>query len=227
MAGPMGRNEASRNWAYFRCIAYPATPLIMRLRPLLAYLSILPLGACTRSCNDYDNASEFYNAKLPEYTETGANTLGCRLGPQVWTVLGKHEERGIGYSWQPNFLASYNYTHEARVTIQGQMTGVRDSKTFYDMGIALNFEIPDTLGRVQLLGINDSTGAAGSMSATNYFVFDWYVSRPEHPVRLIIRKVDRQQHIVSGVFEGCLYGDASGQDSLVITDGRFDVKYIQ
>jgi hypothetical protein len=197
----------------------------MRLRTLLTYLSLLPLGACTRSCKDYDNASEFYNAKLPDYTETGANTFGCRLGPQVWTVLGKHEEPGIGYPWQDNLLAINKYNYENILTIQGQMTGVRDSKTFYDTGVMLNFEIPDTLGRVQLLGSRDSTKAAGDISATNYFAYNWYVSSPKRPVRLIIRKHNQQQHIISGVFEGTIYG--SEQDSLVITDGRFDVKYAQ
>ena len=31
----------------------------MRCRTFLTYLSLLPLSACTRSCNDYDNNEEF------------------------------------------------------------------------------------------------------------------------------------------------------------------------
>ena len=46
--------------------------------------------------------------------------------------------------------------------------------------------------------------------------------RARRPVRLLIRKLDRQRRTVSGTFAGMLY---SSTDSLAVADGRFDLKY--
>ena len=202
----------------------------MRLRTVFTYLCLLPLGACTRSCNEYDNATEFNNAQLPAYTETGANTLGCRLGTQVWTVLGAFEENGgIGNRWYPNSL--YNSYRGGFLTLNGRMTGVLNSKEFYDTRIELYFQPLDTLGGLRLLG--DTTFAVTGpgwkeferIIVSNYLTTKFYVSDAHRPVRLVVRKHDRQQRIVSGTFEGYVYEQHGDKDSLNITDGRFDVHY--
>ncbi|WP_345235580.1 hypothetical protein [Hymenobacter saemangeumensis] len=211
----------------------------MRLRTLLTYLSLLPLGACTKSCDDYDNAAEFNRAQLPPYTETGAHTMGCRLGPQVWTVLGHHDAgRAIigGTYWEKNELWAgpfNNFLTPPRVPllqVMGRMTGVRDSKAFYDMELNMVFHLTDTLGGLRLLGTDTARATTGiqpeAMWANDYLSFsNDYRSRTRRPVRLQIRRLDRQQRIVSGTFEGWLYGGPGGNDSLEVADGRFDVKY--
>ena len=78
----LSAEEEGGNSVYFRCRT-PSSSTTMRFRLFLTYLSLLPLSACTRSCNDYDNNEEFAKAQLPPYTETGANTLGCGLGAQT------------------------------------------------------------------------------------------------------------------------------------------------
>jgi hypothetical protein len=203
----------------------------MRFRTFLTYLSLLPLSACTRSCNDYDNNEEFAKAKLPPYTETGAGTLGCVLGPQVWTVLGKHSQPSpLGGGWALNQLEVYGgYAVPPVVQARGQMTGVRDSKEFYDTEILLNFRLSDTLGGLRLLGADTVRVPAGqvaeSMEAINWVQYASYKSRTRRPVRLLVRKLNRQQRTVSGTFAGMLYGGASGHDSLAVADGRFDLHY--
>ena len=200
----------------------------MRFRTCLTYLSLLPLSACTKSCNDYDNNEEFSRAKLPPYTETGANTLGCVLGTQTWTVLGKHSQPSpLGGGWALNQLEVYGgYAASPVLLVRGQMTGVRDSKEFYDTDIELNFRLTDTLGGLRLLGADTARVPIGqsaeSMEATDLIPYLGYLSTARRPVRLRIRKLDRQQRIVSGTFEGYLY---SRTDSLAVTDGRFDLRY--
>ena len=201
----------------------------MRFRTFLTYLSLLPLSACTRSCNDYDNNEEFAKAKLPAYTETGANTLGCVLGPQTWTVLGKYNS-GLNYGgrWQRNGLEPYagSYSGTLQLQIRGRMTGVRNSKEFYDEEILLTFRLADTLGGLRLLGDTSRVpGKAEFMKASNFIEGSDFMSSARHPVRLLVRKLNRQQRIVSGTFGGTLYGGANKHDSLTVTDGRFDVKY--
>jgi hypothetical protein len=203
---------------------------MIRFRSVLVYCCLLPLGACTRSCNDYDNANEFTQAKLPEYSETGAHTLGCRLGSQVWTVLGKHEITRVGYPWDDNTLmVSSSYSQPAVLSVQGEMTGVRDSRVFYDMELSLSFLPSDTLGGLRLLGADSAHTTTGwvreYMRAVNLMDFHEYQSRPHRPVRLLIQKRDPTQRIISGTFAGYLYGGASGNDSLAVSDGRFDLKY--
>ena len=199
----------------------------MRLRTFLTCFSLLPLSACTRSCNDYDNNEEFARAQLPAYSETGANTLGCRLGTQTWTVLGSYALKGgLGTSWRPNVLQIDGGTLVAPLLyVRGQMTGVRNGQEFYDTEITLAFRPSDTLGGLRLLGADTArvpTGRAEHMKAFDLLPFRSYESRNRRPVRLLIRKLDRQQRIVSGTFEGQLY---SQTDSLAVSDGRFDVKY--
>lgn len=201
----------------------------MRFRTALTYFSLLPLSACTRSCNEYDNNEEFAKAKLPAYTETGANTLGCVLGPQTWTVLGKHERSGIGgFYWEPNELqVNGGYSVSPLLYVRGELTGVRNSKTFYDTDITLMFRPSDTLGGLRLLGADTSRGApyrGENMVVTNLMRNDTYKSSSRHPIRLLVRKLNRQQHIVSGTFSGMLY-QYHGSDSLAVADGRFDLRY--
>ena len=49
----------------------------MGFRTYLTYLSLLPLSACTHSCNDYDNNEEFTKATLP---------LTPKPGPIPWAA---------------------------------------------------------------------------------------------------------------------------------------------
>ncbi|WP_457064906.1 hypothetical protein [Hymenobacter sp. UYAg731] len=204
----------------------------MRFRTVLTYLSLLPLSACTRSCNDYDNNEEFAKAKLPPYTETGANTLGCVLGSQVWTVLGSHALKGgIGTVWEPNRLEPEGGNAvPPLLTVRGEMSGVRNSKEFYDREIRLTFLLSDTLGGIHLLGDDTVRTRPGHyreyMEAIDLIPYVGYYSSTRRPVRLLVRKLDRQQRTVSGTFAGTLYGGSlSGHDSLTVIDGRFDVKY--
>ena len=199
----------------------------MRFRTFLTYLSLLPLSACTKSCNDYDNNEEFAQAKLPAYSETGAGTLGCVLGAQTWTVLGSQDLGGLGGRWQPNVLQVYGgNARPPLLTVRGVMTGVRNSQVFYDREIAFTFLLSDTLGGVRLLGEDTVRTRPGHykehMEALDLIPFLGYQSRARRPVRLLIRKLDRQQRTVSGTFAGMLY---SSTDSLAVADGRFDLKY--
>ena len=199
----------------------------MRFRTALTYLSLLPLSACTRSCNDYDNNEEFARAKLPPYTETGANTLGCVLGTQVWTVLGSHALRGgVGTVWEPNHLEiDGGNAVPPLLTVRGQMSGVRNSRAFYEREITLTFLLADTLGGIHLLGGDTVRARPGHyrehMEAIDLIPYLGYLSSTRRPVRLLIRKLDRQQRIVSGTFAGYL---SSRTDSLAVTSGRFDFK---
>ena len=195
----------------------------MRFRTFLTYFSLLSLSACTRSCNEYDNNEEFAKAQLPAYTETGANTLGCMLGSQTWTVLGKHRAYSIGGGWEPNQVQVYGgYSVPPALQVQGGMAGVRDSKEFYDRRLYLVFFPSDTLGGIRLLG---GSNINEQLRVTDFITGMDYTSSSRRPVRLLVRKLNRQQRIISGTFAGMLYGGTSGQDSLTVADGRFDLLY--
>ncbi|OGX84945.1 hypothetical protein [Hymenobacter glacialis] len=200
----------------------------MRFRHFLTCLSLLSLSACTTGCKEYDNSEEFARAQLPAYTETGANTLGCVLGAQKWTVLGSQQLKGpLGSSWQPNTLQIYRASAvPPLLTVRGAMTGVRNSIEFYDREISFTFLLSDTLGGLRLLGADTVRTPPGqraeSMEALDLIPYRGYRSTARRPVRLLIRKLDRQQRIVSGTFSGVLYNST---DSLAVADGRFDVKY--
>ena len=149
-------------------------------------------------------------------------------GPQTWTVLGSHDRKGgLGTSWEPNVLDAYGGNAvPPLLTVRGEMPGVRNSQVFYDREISLTFLLSDTLGGIRLLAEDTARTRPGSyrehMEALDLIPFLGYRSSARRPVRLLIRKLDRQRRIVSGTFVGMLY---SPTDSLTVTDGRFDVKY--
>jgi hypothetical protein len=156
--------------------------------------------------------------------------MGCVLGPQVWTVLGKHYQNRMGYPREPNALeVEGSHSVPPYLVVTGEMTGVRGSKPFYDMTLTLTLRLNDSLPGLHLMG-SDTARAPGQrpveqMLAQNPLNFDDdYTSRSRRPVRLLVRKYDRQQRIISGTFEGMLY-QRSGPDSLAVADGRFDFKY--
>ncbi|GAB3733720.1 hypothetical protein GCM10027594_15350 [Hymenobacter agri] len=183
---------------------------------------------------EYDNNEEFSKAKLPAYTETGAGTLGCILGAQTWTVLGSYEQRGgLGGSyWQPNsVLSTGSFAVPPHIEVNGRMSGVRNSKPFYDMGISFQIWPSDTLGGLHLLGADTSRSYTGrfveQMQAIDFLSSSYadYHSSNRRPVRLVVRKLNRFNHTVSGTFAGTLYNGTGGHDSITVTDGRFDLSY--
>lgn len=145
-------------------------------------------------------------------------------------MLGKHSAPSpLGGGWMPNPLQiEGGNSVPPFLFVRGEMTGVRNSKEFYDTEITLTFRLSDTLGGLRLLGADTSRVPTGrpveTMEALDLLPYAGYVSTARRPVRLLIRKLDPQQRIVSGTFVGMLYGDG-GRDSLAVADGRFDCKY--
>ena len=155
---------------------------------------------------------------LPPITQTGANTFGCLVNGEVWvprvplfswTLYDKafsfDESKGLGYG-------------------NGDCTVANDST--YQV-LALAFGASHYLP-TEYHTTSDST----YINAFSVWFKDthskWYLPDETATLtsnRFIISKIDTTKNFISGTFEFTLYNTLNKNDSIVITDGRFDLLY--
>jgi hypothetical protein len=155
---------------------------------------------------------------LPAMTQEGKNTFGCKINGEVWipyyqcgliTIFSKCKELQtvVNYADTTTKLPFY-----IDLTVSREIGG----------GSFTSFDI-----RAEIL----KTGKIDSFLNVTYrrdsFSYD-----PQHPISpatnaIIVTKIDAVNQIISGTFYFTLYNSSYGSisDSLVVTDGRFDVTY--
>ena len=153
---------------------------------------------------------------LPPITQTGANTFGCKVNGKIWVpfwpcadlVAGAVE---LGYNIQPINQAQ---------TLPVFFSVSAGSKTEGSvLLIQQNYSLSDHIYGIG--NIHDSVLIHFfANGGTNYIN---YSAQPGDTAAryLQITKLDTVNKIISGIFAFTLYG---GSDSLVVTDGRFDLK---
>lgn len=151
---------------------------------------------------------------LPPLTTTGENTFGCRINGEVWTPLGEGfiglPTNGIRAEYRhPNFLAIQTSNEDVGGGIdfviieepveigKYEIISVTDTQESYAHKVSVRGRSPSSIC------FGDSTSVIGTLNIT-YF--------------------DRRENIVSGTFEFDLIG-LSCPDTMIVTEGRFDVKF--
>jgi hypothetical protein len=177
------------------------------------------------ACKDeFDNVSLAEKVTLPEYSQTGKGNIGCLVNDQVWTTFGKHFERGVWTSyWKENYTetSSYLYYHNQEIlNVSGRMSKVHQNQIIYDTQLGFSLVFTDSLAGQYQLGA-DSTG---SMSFQDLHKLTYYQTHSKNPLLLTIRKFSMLDKIVSGEFEGYLFNKDNLNDSIKVSQGRFDVK---
>jgi hypothetical protein len=175
------------------------------------------------SCKKDDTGIIF---TLPAKTQTGKNTLGFLLNSQVWTNYGK-----IYFLTAPseqNITAYYPYN--GGISIQADRVlykngGLSSTETF-TIAIEKTFTGTNSYN----LSSNDNGGVYYTISDS--LRENYYCSSELSPsVNVTINKFDTTNKIISGEFFGKLYKQIlyppsiNYNDSIIIDQGRFDVKY--
>ncbi len=178
------------------------------------------------SCKKDDSRIVF---SLPEKTQTGNNTLGFMLGPIVWTNYG-----------QVCFL----FGSGCRKNIDGYHYKDGDIRLGADRVLYKK----GSWSTSESISINLSTNHRGigtySSFANDTILLGYYYSEPgkrekEYVLSLLnpnftvrLTKLDTAKKIIAGEFFGILFNRAqdttnaiSRTDSIIIADGRFDIKY--
>ncbi|HSF54280.1 MAG TPA: hypothetical protein VLA71_11030 [Algoriphagus sp.] len=155
---------------------------------------------------------------LPPITQTGANTFGCLVDGEVWVprvplfswtlddkAFSLDESKGLGYGHGTFRLVDSSYNDWMTLSF---------GFTFFEPGIF--FTSPDDPDS-SLLKVLFKRGISD-----NY--------QPDYSVPLLtnnwkVTKVDTIKNFISGTFEFTLYNTLNKNDSIVVTDGRFDILY--
>ena len=196
------------------------------MKQLFFYLSILFLVSCRKS---FDNTNQVNKIVLPSYTETGANTFGFMLNNNVWTVFGKHYfNNGISSGYIDNvFEVTPIYTGVNEVSIYGggRFTIVKNDTAVTDISAGFSFLPTLPFTKDYYLTTTDP----GNFSIVDITNNKYYKVDPNRPLTLQLKKFEKIYTLVrifSGRFFGVVHNEVDPNDSIIITDGRFDTKII-
>ena len=181
----------------------------------LLYVCLLAcLGGC-KQCTEAPTPT-----KLPDATQTGANTFGCMLNGNLWVAQGSSS--GFNPAQRPNPYLYYDATYEGgQLDVSGSI--VLNDKSQSNIGIT-GINIRD-VGKYSL---SNSKREVAFSYADIVNVIKYYNDGYEGDIangELTITKLDKINKIVSGTFYITIEKPKLGK-KIVITDGRFDIKYL-
>jgi hypothetical protein len=174
----------------------------MRFKPILL-LCTLPLMLLLSTCKDED--------VLPDATQNGSNTFGCKVNGKVWLPSGN--DNLFAYIEEIDgafFISASTRTHEIYTSSY------------------MNVQIPDlsSIGTYQIDGAAEEAGVFFFTNTPRYCYYGGYPTDSGLTSvvdgSITITKYDMQNFIIAGIFEATL--SASDCDTIRITEGRFDYK---
>jgi len=167
------------------------------LKRFAQIISLLLLSSC--SCEeDIKPLTEL--EKLPAPTQIGKNTFGCLINGQAWRVTST--------------VNASSFYQQGVLAISGKIITPLQS-----MGIVLTEN-----STIITTGIYDLTEIPYHQAQIRYSDECDYFEENTISGTLTITKFDKVNYIISGTFE--FTTALNGCDTLRITDGRFDIKYI-
>jgi hypothetical protein len=159
---------------------------------------------------------------LPAITETGANTFGCKVDGQIWVPY-------IPCDALPNGVLQFSYNIQP-------MHNTSFLPIFFVLSAGTSENGSSYFDIQQNFSQGDHIYAAGNVydSLLIHFFggpgadYQNYSSRPgpNAPRYFQINKLDTLNKIISGTFSFTLYAPVgiNGLDSIVVTEGRFDLQ---
>ena len=206
----------------------------MPFRP--AVLLLLPLLGLTQ-CIMGDNGP-MPKDKMPDATQTGANTAGCFVDGLLWVPRNNGE--GAGGAPLPAIVASWRKIRGGRHPLALTFTKNIDDRSHVHGETGLTLYLPDITQpgtfvldqEAHTMVVNGPTAYAGfqfNRSPTHELL-----TGPGAPGRLVVTRLDTSSRVVSGTFEftpaevsGGLTGGTPvpGGITARVTEGRFDCKF--
>lgn len=176
---------------------------------------IIALLCISASCKK--NNAPATNAVLPPATQEGKNTVGFTINGEVWVPYYKC---GLGKDPCGEYSATYSTPLAAPNAIGFQFTRERDGKsstlTFSSSGIG-TITIPGNKIDSIAIDFQDENWSGNTGIYRGPFV--------AANNKLLITKVDLQNHIISGEFEFVLLEQNGSGKTITLKDGRFDFKF--
>ena len=204
-------------------------PSIVQNIAMIKYVCLFfSLTLLINSCKKDDTGVTF---SLPAKTQSGQNTFGFRLNSTIWTNFGKVCFPFAG-GCRENLFGIY-YSNDGDIQITADKVIYKNNARDTEESIDLNLSTNSRGARTYSTLTNDSIGVTYSLSEAGQPDKTYLLSESNPIFTLVITRIDPVAKIMSGEFSGKLFrriSDASvatsTTDSIVVNDGRFDVKFL-
>ncbi len=185
------------------------------------------LAVLINSCKKDDTG---VTLSLPAKTQSGQHTFGFRLNSAVWTNYGKVCFPFAG-GCRENLNGRY-YPSDGDISITADKVLYKNNvwNTQENIGLSLstNFRGAGTYSTLT----KDTIGVAYSFSEIRQPDKTYFLSASNPVFTIVITKIDSVSKTMSGEFSGKLFRRISEEsfvtsttDSIVISDGRFDIRF--
>lgn len=168
---------------------------------------------------------------LPAKTQSGQHTFGFRLNSAVWTNFGKVCFPFAG-GCRENLFGIY-YSNDGDIQITADKVFYKNNVRNTVENIALNLSTNFRGARTYSTLTNDSLGFAYFVSEVGQPDKTYLLSESNPVFTVVITRIDPVAKIMSGEFSGKLFrriseasAATSTTDSIIINDGRFDIKFL-
>ena len=189
-------------------------PISHKSKAWLLYVCLLTLFAGCSKCNKVIEPDKTSTASLPAATQTGAGTFGCMVNGQAWTPYGRQ-----------SFLSALNpsggydpvvgaFSVSADIYLDKPVNG-SNLKEYINVG-GINVY---TVGEYNL---TNSTVLFEYFDGVTAYYSDTDIASD---CKLIVKKLDKINKIISGTFSFTIQKKDTGK-KVIVTDGRFDLKYL-
>lgn len=180
------------------------------MKKIASYV-ILACVVCITSCSCQDDPPAPAEPTLPPITQSGENTFGCYINGSLWLPEGG----GL----TPRLSVDY-YNH--CVLIRANRVGENPitsftldfGKVYEDTTFSIHNYSDSTFYQYFLY----SSGYVPSGPSSDYFASNWVGNQ------MNLTKLDTINRIIAGTFNFIAIDSMSG-DSIVVSDGRFDLSY--
>jgi len=178
------------------------------------------------SCKKDDAGVTF---SLPAKTQSGQNTFGFLLNSSVWTNYGQ-----VCFPFAGGCRENLSgiYTSNGYILIDADKVlyknGSWNTIENIDLNLTTNFRGPQTYSTMT----NDTIGVGYWFTEQGQVTKTYLLSQTVPVFNITITKIDTVHKIISGEFSGKLFRRisdtsfaTSSTDSVILNDGRFDIKY--
>jgi hypothetical protein len=158
---------------------------------------------------------------LPPVTDNGANTFGCLIDKVVWV------NKGSSTSGVNIYNSTFVYSRQKDSTI----IDIKGNMYTYDGKSDDNFSLGFSGKGIPKVGLTYVLEKDAKMRMEYYKRLNnsnvYVISKNPNPElnTITFTKVDTLSKIVSGRFEGKLVNSTSNNNTLNVSDGRFDIKF--
>lgn len=183
----------------------------LKLFALLFYIGII---SCTKNkCTDEV-------CQLPQFTQTGAQKMGCLINGRGWIPDTRDNGsiprlKPVSVSFNASRQLVFSFYRQREPDDQSMVIYIKNFSGvgFYEINKISDFAFP---------------GYTGSLDAYCYFddrkANKQYITNPAYTGSVNVVYYDTASRIVSGTFQFKAQNMNGTQDSIIVTDGRFDCK---